>query len=434
MSVHAQFDNDRLPGTVREVERGLFEHPADPRYAEAVTADPHHRWTRLEQITKCTEWGDAVGRPGEKFSYSDTGYIILGGIIEKTTGQNLGSAVRDLLDFDRLGLNATWWEILEARPTGAGMLYHRWVGALRSMLTGKLNVVYAAPGLVWLTGEGLLMQPSSVTANSALEDLYNRITGDEDARVCKDIPSESCNDQPRNFFAYLGANTLNKVADEMSSARLVLPWMLGALGAPTVFTGFLVPIREAGVLLPQMAVAAAVRHMPRRQPVWLLGALLSGLALFGMAATAVLLDGAAAGWATVTMLVVFSLARGLCSVSAKDVLGKTVSKTRRGALMGYSAAAAGVATLWLGRAPTPADRATVDRVALIASLVCCALLHRHRGDNLHMSSTWLCSRSDVIASVGVQLAAAAAYLIAARRPDVLTAALSPVSLCTRPLT
>ena len=76
----------------------------------------------------------------------------------------------------------------------------------------------------------------------------------------------------------------------------------------------------------------------------------------------------------------------------------------------------------------------VGALALIASLVCCALLHRHRGDNLHMSSTWLCSRSDVIASVGVQLAAAAAYLIAARRPDVLTAALSPVSLCTRPLT
>jgi predicted MFS family arabinose efflux permease len=174
------------------------------------------------------------------------------------------------------------------------------------------------------------------------------VAGDEDARVCKDIPSESCNDQPRNFFAYLGANTLNKVADEMSSAKLVLPWMLGALGAPTVFTGFLVPIREAGVLLPQMAVAAAVRHMPRRQPVWLLGALLSGLALFGMAATAVLLDGAAAGWATVTMLVVFSLARGLCSVSAKDVLGKTVSKSRRGRLMGWSAAAGGVLTLALG--------------------------------------------------------------------------------------
>ncbi len=41
---------------------------------------------------------------------------------------------------------------------------------------------------------------------------------------------------------------------------------------------------------------------------------------------------------------------GLCSVSAKDLLGKTVSKTRCGALMGYSAAAAGVATLLTGAA------------------------------------------------------------------------------------
>jgi hypothetical protein len=169
------------------------------------------------------------------------------------------------------------------------------------------------------------------------------VAGDEDARVCKDIPSESCNDQPRNFFAYLGANTLNKVADEMSSARLVLPWRLGALGAPAMFTGFLVPIREAGVLLPQMAVAALVRHLPRRQPVWLLGALLSALALFGMAAAALLLDGAAAGRATVTLLVVFRLARGLCSVSAKDVLGKTVSKSRRGRLLGLVVSAAAYA-------------------------------------------------------------------------------------------
>ena len=42
--------------------------------------------------------------------------------------------------------------------------------------------------------------------------LYDFVTGDEDARVCKDIPPESCNDQPRNFFAYLVANLLSKVA------------------------------------------------------------------------------------------------------------------------------------------------------------------------------------------------------------------------------
>ncbi|MCF7990019.1 MAG: MFS transporter [Thiohalocapsa sp.] len=181
-----------------------------------------------------------------------------------------------------------------------------------------------------------------------LDSLYDLVTGDEDARVCKDIPPASCNDQPRNFFAYLGANLLTKVADEVSSAKLILPWLLSALGAPAVLIGFLVPIREAGVLLPQLAVAAAVRSMPVRKVVWIWGALLSALALALMAIAAATLTGAAAGWVVVALLVVFSLARGLCSVSAKDVLGKTVSKARRGNLMGLSAGIAGRLTLALG--------------------------------------------------------------------------------------
>ncbi len=188
--------------------------------------------------------------------------------------------------------------------------------------------------------------------SQTIEDLYNRITGDEDARVCRDIPERACHDQPRNFFAYLGANLLGKVADELSSAKLVIPWLFGALGVPAAITGFLVPIREAGVLLPQLAVAAAVRRLAIRKGIWLLGAVLSGLSLFGMAAVALTLDGSAAGGAIVLMLAVFSIARGLCSVSAKDVLGKTVSKSRRGALMGWSASLSGVvvlaAGLWIG--------------------------------------------------------------------------------------
>ena len=189
---------------------------------------------------------------------------------------------------------------------------------------------------------------NSKTQHSGLEDLYNRITGDEDARVCKDIPEAACNDQPRNFFTYLLANLLGKVADEIASARLVIPWMFGVLGVPAVFTGFLVPIREAGVLLPQLLVAAAVRHMPTRKGVWLLGAMLSALSLFVMAIAASTLEGNAAGMVILVMLIIFSLARGLCSVSAKDVLGKTVSKSRRGTLMGWSAGLSGIAVLIIG--------------------------------------------------------------------------------------
>jgi cation diffusion facilitator family transporter len=61
----------------------------------------------------------------------------------------------------------------------------------------------------------------------------------------------------------------------------------------------------------------------------------------------------------------------------------------------------------------------VGTIALAANVVCFSLLYRHRADNLNMSSTWLCSRNDVIANVGVLVAAGAAYLLASRWPDII---------------
>lgn len=196
------------------------------------------------------------------------------------------------------------------------------------------------------------MVPSHETQTTELYprlgSLYDQITGDEDARACIDIPESACRHQPRNFFAYLFANVLTKIADELSSARLVLPWLMGALGAPATFVGFLVPIREAGVLLPQLAVAAYIRRLEKRKIVWLAGALLSGLMLFLLVLVTNSMRGVAAGWSVLAAVTIYSLARGLCSVAAKDVLGKTVSKTRRGTLMGYATGIAGVATLAVG--------------------------------------------------------------------------------------
>ena len=185
-------------------------------------------------------------------------------------------------------------------------------------------------------------------SKAAIDNFYELVTGEEDARVCKDIPEEACKDQPTNFFAYLLANFLTKIGDELSSAKLILPWLLSALGAPATLTGFLVPIRESGALLPQLLVAAYIRQLPKRKGVWIAGSVLQAVAMFAMALVALTLTGAPAGWAVLGLLALFSLARGMCSVSAKDVLGKTVSKTRRGTLMGYSAAAAGLATLGIG--------------------------------------------------------------------------------------
>jgi Co/Zn/Cd efflux system component len=58
-------------------------------------------------------------------------------------------------------------------------------------------------------------------------------------------------------------------------------------------------------------------------------------------------------------------------------------------------------------------------LALAANLLCFVLLSRHRADNLNMSSTWLCSRNDLIANVAVLAAAAVSAVLVSQWPDVL---------------
>ncbi len=154
---------------------GLFDHSADPRYAEAILADPHHRWTRLEQITKCVEWAKPMDIPGKRFFYSDTGYIILGGILEKLMDKNLGAAVRHLLDFEGLGLKSTWWEVFEEPPAGAGPRAHQYYGDEDAFAWDPSLDLYGGGGLVCdvrdlalftrvLLQGGVLLQESSLAA------------------------------------------------------------------------------------------------------------------------------------------------------------------------------------------------------------------------------------------------------------------------------
>jgi hypothetical protein len=193
-----------------------------------------------------------------------------------------------------------------------------------------------------------MAQPPTTALPRPAAVLYDLISGDEDARVCKDIPDEACREMPRNFFLHIASNTASKISDELSSAKLVLAWLMSALGAPAFLAGFLVPVRESGSLLPQLFVASHIRHAAVRKWFWVGGSIGQGLAVLGMALAAITLTGAAAGWALLGLLAFFALARGVSSVASKDVLGKTIAKTRRGTVMGYAAAIAGLVTLGVG--------------------------------------------------------------------------------------
>lgn len=178
--------------------------------------------------------------------------------------------------------------------------------------------------------------------------LYERLAEDDEGRVCKDISDEACRETPGNFLATLIANTASNVADRLASAKTTLPWLLIQVGAPAWVISLLVPIRESGSMLPQMLIGAWVRGRAIRKWIWVGGGAVQGVALLLMVWCAFTLQGLSAGLAVLALLVMFSLARGACSVAYKDVLGKTIPKTRRGRLSGWISAIAGLAAFAAG--------------------------------------------------------------------------------------
>ena len=77
--------------------------------------------------------------------------------------------------------------------------------------------------------------------------------------------------EARNGLWHVAALTASKLADGLINPKLVLSWLLTALGAPAAMVGALVPVREAGALLPQVFLARWVQGLRQRRWVWVAG-------------------------------------------------------------------------------------------------------------------------------------------------------------------
>jgi hypothetical protein len=155
---------------------------------------------------------------------------------------------------------------------------------------------------------------------------------------------------PGNFVRILASLVMTSVGDMLASPKVVLAWLLGAVGAPAALTSWLVPVRESGSLIPQLLIGAWVRRHAWRARFWVLASLAQGGCVAGMAGAVWWLDGDVAGWSVIALLVAFSLARGVCSVAMKDVQGKCIPKARRGRLSGLASTIAGLVVVGLGLA------------------------------------------------------------------------------------
>ena len=61
----------------------------------------------------------------------------------------------------------------------------------------------------------------------------------------------------------------------------------------------------------------------------------------------------------------------------------------------------------------------VGFLALIANIICLVLISKHRNGEVHMRASWIFSKNDVIANVGVILAGGLVALTGSRLPDLI---------------
>lgn len=76
-----------------------------------------------------------------------------------------------------------------------------------------------------------------------------------------------------------------------------------------------------------------------------------------------------------------------------------------------------------GVTPTASTMLVFGVLALGANLCCLALLYRYRDRDVNLTSTFECSRNDVIANVGVLVAASGVYAFDAGWPDLVVGVL-----------
>jgi hypothetical protein len=181
-----------------------------------------------------------------------------------------------------------------------------------------------------------------------LEKLYRYLNNEKENRVCLDITEEACKHVPKNYFIIMFSNVITKLGDTLSNPKTVLTWLMCYINSPVYLISLIVPIRESGSMIPQIILVNYVNKQAIRKWLWVVGSFLQFLSISSIGIIALNFEGALAGWLIILAIIIFSLSRSICSLSSKDVTGKTIPKTRRGKLKGYTVSVSGVLVLIAG--------------------------------------------------------------------------------------
>ncbi|WP_449283483.1 serine hydrolase domain-containing protein [Leucobacter sp.] len=168
---HVSGANDYFEGRVRHGDR----------MQRILRRDPDRRWSPSELVAFTRERQTPIGAPGERFRYSDTGFDLLGCVIEEMTGQPYERALHDRV-ISPLGLERTFLPFRTAPATGADGIAPCCLGRVEMSRRGGLTCGWAGGGVAAapedllrfgraLHGDELL----SVRSRGIMADIRNRV-------------------------------------------------------------------------------------------------------------------------------------------------------------------------------------------------------------------------------------------------------------------
>lgn len=109
-----------------------------------VAEEPDRWWEQLELLDFSRELQRSVGAPGRRFHYSDTGFVLLGRILEEVTGEIFTALVRKRV-FEPAGMHSSaMWQ----REAGPERIAPLWVDGAELSTARSLSVDWAGGGLV----------------------------------------------------------------------------------------------------------------------------------------------------------------------------------------------------------------------------------------------------------------------------------------------
>jgi D-alanyl-D-alanine carboxypeptidase len=145
----------KLPSARRITVRMLLDHTSglneyfdDPRINELIVDHPDHHWQRSEVLRAITR---TQFKPGTRYVYTNSNYVVLGGIVEKLTGKGIERVFRSRIAGQLRLKDSTF----EYHPEHSELFAHPYLrenGNLRDAFAPGVGVPADYWGPVWTDG------------------------------------------------------------------------------------------------------------------------------------------------------------------------------------------------------------------------------------------------------------------------------------------